>query len=926
MSTPTQKRGSRVPETVADAKSATPMMAQYLEVKAKHPDFLLFYRMGDFFELFFDDAVKASGALGIQLTKRGKHAGDDIPMCGVPVSRADEYLQKLIRKGFRVAVAEQLEDPELAKRRGPKAVVRRDVVRLVTPGTLTEDALLLSGTNNFLTAIARSRKVAPARYYLASTDISTGEFLLSEASAADLEGELLRLRPAEILISESEEGDEAIKLAGEAAGAPLSPLSPACFTKAKGERELKDAFEAAALDGFGFFTEGDLAAIGGLLHYIGLTQMGERPALRAPKRQASGELLLIDAATRASLELVRPKNDGAPTVFSAIDRTVTAAGARELMNRLVSPSAGADLINRRLDAVSMLIDDWALRERLRQILKSTPDMSRALSRLKLKRGGPRDLGALRDGLLAAKKIGAMLARAPALPPELKEITQELSWLQAALPPDDRDTADVSPDCNGGGEAPRDGDVADRLHAALGENLPFFTRDGGFIAAGYDASLDELRNLSADTKVVLAKLQAAYAAQTGIKTLKIQFNQVFGYFVEVSPGTAAVLQAEPHSGTFRHKQTLANAVRFTTDELSTLESRILGAASEALAREIALFDHLAGAVLGAEASIGGAAAALASLDATASLAELAQTQNYVRPRVDDSRCFLVEGGRHPAVEQVLAREGGAFIGNDCRLDGIGASAPGFLVVTGPNMAGKSTYLRQNALIAVLAQMGSFVPAKSAHIGVADRLFARIGAADDLARGRSTFMVEMTETAAILNQASAQSLVILDEIGRGTATFDGLSIAWAVLEHLHDVIACRGLVATHYHELTRLAEDLPRAGNVRMAVTEWKDTIVFLHSVEAGAAHRSYGVQAARLAGVPRPVLARAKQVLGQLEKGQGPHGPLTLPTDMPLFTAPGQNLAEEASPHPALEKLKALEIDSLSPRDALQLLYELKGTL
>ncbi|MGC2630233.1 MAG: DNA mismatch repair protein MutS, partial [Rhodomicrobium sp.] len=881
MSSPSLKRKERGGEA-AEAKNATPMMAQYLGVKAKHPDFLLFYRMGDFFELFFDDAVQASGALGIQLTKRGRHEGEDIPMCGVPVARADEYLQKLIRKGFRVAVAEQLEDPEAAKRRGPKAVVRRDVVRLVTPGTLTEDALLISGANNFLTAIAKVGKGTAPRYHLASVDISTGEFLLSETAATDLEGELMRLRPAEILIPEDELHDPAMKRASEAAGAPPSPLSRVCFTKAKGERELKEAFEVAALDGLGFFTEGDLAAIGALLHYVNLTQMGGRPALRAPKREVPGGLMLIDAATRASLELVRPRNDGAPTVFSAIDRTVTAAGARELMNRLVSPSANAELINQRLDAVAVFIDDWALRERVRKVLKGAPDMSRALSRLKLKRGGPRDLGGLRDGLLAGESLSAMLVSAAALPDELKGIAQDLSSLRSRpssksplilsfspggdgtlelsaggsssvlSPPGERDRVRGSfgsvprkpeaPDASlgrRGADAPRDDErvaLAGRLTAALGENLPYFTRDGGFIAAGYDPALDELRQLSSDTKVVLAELQAAYAAQTGIKTLRIQYNQVFGYFVEVSPGTAATLQMEPHAAIFRHKQTLANAVRFTTEELSALESRILNATSEALARELALFDELTGAVFPVEEAIANAAAGLAALDCTASLAELAQAQNYVRPKVDESRLFLVEGGRHPAVEQALAREGGAFIGNDCELDGSGERSPGFLTVTGPNMAGKSTYLRQNALIAVLAQAGSYVPAASAHIGVADRLFARIGAADDLARGRSTFMVEMTETAAILNQATRRSFVILDEIGRGTATFDGLSIAWAVLEHLHDVIFCRGLIATHYHELTRLAASLPRAANVRMAVTEWKDSIVFLHAVEPGAANR------------------------------------------------------------------------------------------
>ncbi|MFZ1109019.1 MAG: DNA mismatch repair protein MutS [Rhodomicrobium sp.] len=889
-----------------DAKNATPMMAQYLEVKAKHPEFLLFYRMGDFFELFFDDAIAAANALGIQLTKRGKHAGEDIPMCGVPVARADDYLQKLIRQGFRVAVAEQLEDPELAKKRGPKAVVRRDVVRLVTPGTLTEDALLNSGSNNFLAAVAKAGKGAGARYHLAALDISTGEFLLSEAAAADLAGELLRLRPAELLIEEDETEDQAAKAASEAAGAPLSPLSRACFTKAKGERGLKEAFEIAALDGLGDFADGDLAAIGALLHYVNLTQMGERPALRPPKREAASALLSIDAATRASLELLRPRNEGAPTVFAAIDRTVTAAGARELMSRLVSPSADVELINRRLDAVAALIEDWALRERVRRILKTAPDMSRALSRLKLKRGGPRDLGAIRDGLAIAGELTALIAETPAQPAHLAEIVAALSPFSS------------------GGEAR----LAAELAHALSEALPFFSRDGGFIATGYDGKLDELRGLASGSKVVLAKLQAGYAARTGVKSLKIQYNQVFGYFVEVGPAAAAVLQGEPHAGLFRHKQTLANAVRFTTDELAALESRILNATSEALARELALFEELAAAILAAEAPIARAAAALASLDCLAALAELAQAQNYVRPRVDESRAFLIEGGRHPAVEQALARSGEPFIANDCKLDGAGERAPGFLVVTGPNMAGKSTYLRQNALIAVLAQMGSYVPAASAHIGVADRLFARIGAADDLARGRSTFMVEMTETAAILNLASAKSLVILDEIGRGTATFDGLSIAWAVLEHLHDVMRCRGLVATHYHELTRLAGDLPRAGNVRMGVTEWKDTIVFLHAVEAGPANRSYGVQVAKLAGVPKPVLARAKQILAQLESGAGPHGPLTLPTDMPLFSAPALAVehAEEKAPHPALEKLAALDVDSLSPREALERLYVLKGLL
>src|SRR5579883_1691228 len=763
------------------------MIAQYLEVKAKHPDFLLFYRMGDFFELFFDDAVKAAEALGIALTKRGKHRGEDIPMCGVPVARADDYLQKLIRKGFRVAVAEQLEDPEAARKRGPKAVVLRDIVRLVTPGTLTEDALLVPANNNFLSAIARAGKAGSPRYCLASIDLSTGEFLVGEAEANDLEGEILKLRPAEIIVPEDELSDPLIKQAGEMAEASISALGRVSFHKGKGERALKEAFGVAALEGFGAFTDGEFAVVGALLHYIDVTQMGERPALRPPKRKGPSASLAIDAASRASLELVRPRNEGAPTLFSAIDRTVTAAGARELMNRLLSPLTDPAQINERLDDVSFLAGDFAFRERVRKILKAAPDMSRSLSRLKLKRGGPRDLGVIRDGLQAAAALKTLLDEAPALPRGLAAIGEALSGPEkgscAALPA--------------------------MLKQALAETLPFSARDGGFIAKGYDGRLEELKQLATDTRSVLARLQAEYIARTGVKTLKIQYNQLFGYFVEVGPSSAAILQAEPHASVFSHRQTLANSVRFTTAELAVLQEKIVNATSEALVRELHLFDELAAAIVDAEGAIFGAAAALASLDCTSALAELAQTNSYARPKVDASRCFMVEGGRHPSVEQALSRQGAAFIGNDCKLDADGDRAPGFLVVTGPNMAGKSTYLRQNALIAVLAQMGSFVPASSAHIGVADRLYARIGAADDLARGRSTFMVEMSETAAMLNQASARSLVILDEIGRGTATFDGLSIAWAVLEHLHDTIRCRGLLATHFHELTRLADSLPRA---------------------------------------------------------------------------------------------------------------------
>ncbi len=880
------------------ASAVTPMMAQYLDVKAKHPGFLLFYRMGDFFELFFDDAVEAASALGIQLTKRGKHLGEDIPMCGVPVVRADEYLHKLIAKGFRVAIAEQLEDPEAAKKRGPKAVVKRDVVRLVTPGTLTEDALLTSTRNNFLTAIHKTGSATAPCYHLASVDLSTGEFLLHETSGVGLMGEILKLNPAEVLLTEGARADPAIKAALEVPKIAVAALSASCFTKAKGVRGLKDAFEVGALDGLGDFPDGALCACGALLHYVALTQMGARPQFQNPKQEHDNAHLVIDAATRASLELVRPKTDGAPTIFAAIDKTVTAGGARELMSRLLSPSADPTLINARLDAVAFLTDDWGFRERIRRELRAMPDMTRSLTRLGLKRGGPRDLGVVRDGLMACHQISEMLASLSTLPAELASLQAVLAKIPMA--------------------------VRIELDAALVETPAPATRDGGFIAKGFDAHLDQCRSLGAETKVTLASLQAAYIERTGVKSLKIQYNQVFGYFIDVSAASAAVLNNVRHASFFRHKQTLANSMRFTTDELASLDACISAASQDALERELTLFDGLVERVVTESRVLSASAAAVARLDCYAGLAECAEAHGYVRPIVDGSRVFCVKSGRHPAVEQALARDGAAFAGNDCVLDGEGGMAPALLTLTGPNMAGKSTYLRQNALIAVLTQMGSFVPARSAHIGVVDRLFARIGASDDLARGRSTFMVEMAETAAILNQATPQSLAILDEIGRGTATFDGLSIAWAVLEHLHDATRCRALIATHYHELTRLAETLPRAANGRMAVKEWKNTLVFLHAIEAGAANRSYGVQAARLAGVPRTVVDRARQVLLQLENGEGPHGPVTLPTDMPLFDLRSERVSEAY--HPILAAIGAADLDALSPRDALDFLYKLKRDL
>jgi DNA mismatch repair protein MutS len=888
-----------------EAAGATPMIAQYLEIKAANADCLLFYRMGDFYELFFADAEIASRALGIALTKRGKHQGEDIPMCGVPVHAADDYLQRLIGQGHRVAVCEQIEDPAEARKRGPKAVVRRDVVRLVTPGTLTEETLLDAHAHNFLTALFRAaEKEGDRSYALASLDISTGELIASSVSAADLGGELARLKPGEVLVGDDIAGDSALRTQVDEAGAAFTPCPRAHFDSLKGDRALKSRLGVAALDAFGEFSRAELAAFASLLTYVEITQVGKAPLLRPPRREHAGSLLVIDAATRANLELMR-SNQGARagSLLAALDRTVTAAGARELASRVGSPLTDPASINARLDALSYLADEPRLRQGLREALKQAPDLSRALARLALGRGGPRDLGAVRDAILASRDLSAHLLRsgeALGLPRELMGIAERL----AAAP----------------------AHVADSLAAALAESLPVNPRDGGFVRDGADADLDQYRRLRDGSRQVIAGLQATYADATGIKSLKVRHNNVLGYFVEVTALHGAVLTKPPHVELFIHRQTLANVVRFSTPELAELEARITQAADRALALELEIFARLVGEVLAEERALGEASAALAELDHYAGLAELAVEENYARPKIDGSLVFAVEEGRHPMVEQNLRRSDRAsFVGNDCHLgEGDGARV---LLVTGPNMAGKSTFLRQNALIVVLAQSGSFVPARSAHIGVVDRLFSRVGAADDLARGRSTFMVEMVETASILNQASERSFVVLDEIGRGTATFDGLSIAWATLEYLHEVNRSRVLFATHYHELTALAEKLANAANATVEVKEWRDEIVFLYRVVMGAADRSYGIHVAKLAGLPSPVLARAGEVLKALEKADGRPKPADLADDLPLFKAAKGAADRDSSVASRLEQaLAALSPDAMTPKQALEALYRLKALL
>ena len=899
------------------AGGVTPSMAQFLEIKAANPDSLLWYRMGDFYELFFEDAITAAQALGIVLTKRGKHLGQDIAMCGVPVHRSDEYLQRLIRLGYRVAVCEQLEDPAEARKRGAKAVVRRDVVRLVTPGTLTEDSLLDTRARNYLTAVfhAAAAEGEDRAVALASLDISTGEFEVGEIAERDLPGELVRLAPSEMLASEAQ-ADAPLALLAKTAGAALTPIAAALFDSRAGERNLKERLGVAELGGFGSFSRAELAAVGALLKYVDLTQIGAKPVVRPPRRAGSQATLVIDAASRASLELLRASAGAREgSLLAAIDRTVTGPGARELAARLASPLRDLAAIAARLDAVAFLVEREPLREDVRQSLRATPDVARAASRLAFNRGGPRDLAAIRDGLGVAAACRTLLAAAAGaigLPDELRIIETRLASVSSSL--------------------------AHELRAALTDEPPALRRDGGFVRAGYRSDLDQALALRDDSRRVMAELEARYVASTGVKSLKVRHNNILGFFVEVTATNAKPLLGPPHDTLFRHRQSMANAVRFTTSELEEIEGRIAAAAERALAIEQEAFNGLVADIGRSEQAIASLAGALAELDVHVALAEVAATENYARPTLDDTSAFDVCGGRHPVVEQSLQRAGaGPFVENDCRLGRAHAEVrpSGFdepadariWLLTGPNMAGKSTFLRQNALIAVLAQTGSFVPARSAHVGIVDRLFCRVGAADDLARGRSTFMVEMVETASILNQATPKSLVILDEIGRGTATFDGLSIAWATVEHLHAVNRCRTLFATHYHELTALAGRLPDVANATIEVKEWHDDIVFLHKVRPGAADRSYGIQVARLAGLPRAVIERATEVLSVLEKtDRRVAGDGTALDELPLFAAarPKGYTGSRAEPSSLDRAVDALNPDELAPKAALEALYRLKA--
>ncbi len=870
------------------AAGHTPMMAQYHTLKAQYPYCILFYRMGDFYEMFFDDAIKASECLDITLTKRGKNEEQEIPMCGVPFHSYEPYLAKLIRAGFKVAICEQTETPEEAKKRGGyKALVNRDVIRVVTQGTLTEETLLNARENNYLACVCE----AAGQFGLSWLDLSTGEFLVQPAEKETLSAALDRIGPSEILLQ-----DRLITQESFSQQKKILTLQPSSlFDSQNAQKRLETLFGVGTIESFGSLSRAEIASAGALIDYVTRTQKGKMPHIFRPRRIIGGAVMDIDPATRRSLELVRTQTgERRGSLLDCIDKTITGAGARLLQTRLSAPLTDLVQITARHDQVETFVSQSALRKDLRERLKELPDLERALARLTIGRGGPRDLGAARDALGILETLRAILIAAQ---------TPVTDYFADAL----KSSNEIH-------------NLRDLLKSALDETLPMMDREGGFIRNGFAADLDHLRGLRDESKRLIAQLQAKYRDHTEITLLKIAYNNVLGYYIEVPSRHAdkMMLKAGDNTNPYIHRQTLANNARFTTPELSELEREIVSAAEKSLALEQRFFMDFVSQTAILSDALGKLARGAAEIDVALSIADLAVERNYTRPKMEDSIAFNIKGGRHPVVETALKKSGTAFVPNNCSLD----PSQKLWLLTGPNMAGKSTFLRQNALIVILAQIGSFVPAEHATIGIVDKCFSRVGASDDLARGHSTFMVEMVETATILNQATPKSLVILDEIGRGTATYDGLSIAWACVEQLHEVCKSRSIFATHYHELTSLKERLASLACYSMQVREWQNNVVFLHTVAAGAADRSYGIHVARLAGLPENVVARAQEVLEMLNKGEHSGTITKLADHLPLFQT--ATVKQSVKQDTALQNaLKDIEPDSLTPREALDALYALK---
>jgi len=877
------------------------MMAQYTKIKEEHPGFLMFYRLGDFYELFGDDALIASKALDITLTQHGK--GDNaIPMCGVPFHAYESYLARLIKCGYKVAICEQTEDPKEAKKRGAKSVVQREVIRLVTGGTLTESNLLEEKKNNYILSFCKLNNVLG----LAWIDLSCGLFFTQEIDLGQtketsaLSSSLSRLLPMEIVLADSYLQIPDIFSILHQWENKLSVLPAARFNSENALKSLKNFFNVQTLDSFGNFSRSEIAAAGTLLSYVQNTQKGKIPCIEKPSKIKTSQIMKIDAATRRNLEILEPCSLRGSCLLDTIDYTVTGAGGRMLSRRLSAPLTDLKEINGRLDVVEFFLNNFDICKKIREVLQKLPEIERAISRLAVGRGGPRDLKGLAIALSQIPKIKNTIF--------LSGENYLLHKIPAAL----KTVLDKLGNYN---------NLTSEILAALKDEndkmLPMLARDGNFIRDGYSPALDEIRNIKSHAGTYIAELQKKYIEHTNISALKIRYNSIIGYFIEVPTKFSTEVLNNPE---FIYRQSILNATRFTTVELTEIDNKISSSSEKELALEQEIFDNLVRDIMILADNILQTAKSVAEIDIACGFATLAAQKKYCRPILDNSLCFDIEDGRHPVVEKALEDEyAGSFIANSCHLDGNGDA---LWLLTGPNMAGKSTFLRQNAIIAIMAQIGAYVPCKSAHIGLINKLFSRVGASDDLARGRSTFMVEMVETASILNQADERSFVILDEIGRGTATFDGLSIAWAVMEHLHNINRCRAIFATHYHELTSLSQKLKHTSRHCTKIKEFNDEVVFMHEIIDGTADRSYGIHVAKLAGLPKSVLKRASQVLEKLEDSNKGKSTLCIEDDLPLFSALSDNPAPKKEDK--LNKaVKELNPDTLSPREALEKLYELK---
>lgn len=875
-------------------KSPTPVMAQYLKAKEDYPDALVFFRMGDFYELFFEDAKTAAAALDIALTKRGQHKGEEIPMCGVPAHSAEGYLAKLVRSGFKVAICDQMESPEEAKKRGYKSIVRREVTRIITPGTLTEESLLDARSNNRLGALIFGLTGMDAA--LAWADVSTGEFAVTSGDPQRLIDEASGLNVGEGLLLDRDATRVEAKLFGAISGS-ISPRPSLKGDYKSCESILLKGFNVATLSGFDDFSKLEISALGVIYDYVQNTQAGSLPKLNRPIRVEIGQFMAIDPSTRISLEIEKSqKGTKQGSLLNAIDFTKTPQGGRQLNQDLARPLFDISKINARYDAISYFLENERALNQISDKLKETPDLARPLSRIELGRSGPRDLGAIARGLSAAGEIALLIDN---VAPQILANSARVCNLQ---------------------NVPQLGEICAILKAALADDLPFIAREGGFIRRGFDASLDEFVTLRDESRRLIAQLTAQVSELAG-QPLKIKYNNILGYFIEATPKQAPPLLEAPLNQTFIHRQTLAGMVRFTTNELIELNSKTARAHELALSRELEIYDELCANISAQNENIQSVNDAIARIDVTSSMAQMASEFNCVRPKLRNDKSFTAKGARHIVVEASLKKSGGIFTGNDCVLDGEGHQGARISLITGPNMAGKSTFLRQNAVLAILAQAGGFVPAQSFEFGLIDRVFSRVGASDDLASGQSTFMVEMVETAAILNRASYKSLVILDEIGRGTATFDGLAIAWAVTEHLYNINKSRTLFATHYHELTALSNTFEGLSNLSLEAKDWNGELIFLHKVIEGAADRSYGVHVAKIAGLPPIAVNRAREILDILEDSNAKKDNLI--DDLPLFNAnPSQNIIKIKSK--VEEIVEKIDPNDLTPKQALELIYELKS--